>query len=655
MTSQDPKLSEAPSSPRWVVPACAGLIVLAALGAWHNSFHGPFILDDISSIPDNPSIRDIRAVADVLSPPEDLTVSSRPILNLSLAVDYALGGTDVRGYHATNLLLHVLAALTLFGLVRRTLAMDGASASAVTGAGAVALLWTIHPLQTESVTYIIQRAESIVALFYLLTLYCVIRGATGRRATAWYVAAVAACLFGVGSKEVIVTVPVVVLLYDRAFLAGSFRAALRRRWGLYAGLAATWVALAALILSIGGRSMSAGFATDVSVGQYAGTQFGAIARYLWLTVWPAGLTFDYGTGLAHGVGEILPPAILVVALLVVTVAALRYAPRAGFLGAAFFLVLAPSSSIVPVATQTIAEHRMYLPLAGVVALAVSGARAGFDRLRLSGKLRQILPVVLLAGVATALGWRTVQRNKDYRSGLAIWRDTVVKRPDNARAHSSVGTCLVRVGRPEEAMPYFREALRLDPDHVNAFNGLGAAMTSMGRTEDSLNFYRAALAMEPDDSVTHNNLIVALTRLGRFDEAIAQGEAAVRLHREDVNSHHNLANALLARGRNREAVVHFEHTLRLDPGRADAHSNLGAALHDLGRLPEAVAHYEHALRLRPELIPAHVNLAIVLRDLKQYDKALSHYREALRLAPDNELVRRQYEQLLRQLGRFPETD
>ena len=665
MALQDSKLSEpglpaqtraAAAASRWVVPACAGLIVLAALGVYRNSFRGPFILDDIGSIPENPTIRNIGAIADVLSPPRDLTVGGRPVVNLSLAVDYALGGTDVRGYHVTNLILHILAALILFGLIRRTLLLEGLplrwSAAATPLALAVGLLWAVHPLQTESVTYLIQRAESIVSLFYLLTLYCVVRGAAARRPYFWYAGAVAACLLGAGSKEVIVTAPVVVLLYDRAFLGGSYRTALRRRWGLYAGLAATWAPLAWLVASTQGRGGSAGLGVDVTPWAYAATQFGAIVRYLRLTVWPDALTFDYGTGLAQGVGDILPPAAMIAALLIGTMVALRYAPRVGFLGAAFFLVLAPSSSVVPIATQTMAEHRMYLPLAAVVAMGVAGAWAMLDRLGLRGKLRPVLPVLLLAGAAAALGWRTARRNEDYRSALVIWQDTLTKRPDNARAWCSVGTALVRLGRPEEALSHYREALRLDPNDAHVHNGLGAAMAALGRHEEAVRHHKAALAIDPDDVTIHSNLAVALTNLGRVDEAIAHGQEAVRLEGNDANAHNNLAIALLARKRLPEAVAHFTEALRLGGNRADVHSNLGAALHDLGRLPDAVAHYEEALRLQPEMIPAHVNLALVLCDLKQYDKALSHYREALRLVPDNELVRRQYEELLRQLGRSP---
>ena len=167
------------------------LVMVAGLLAYHNSFTSPFIYDDELSILTNPTIRHLWPIWQVLSPPHrgGFTVEGRPIINLSLAINYALGGYDVWGYHALNLTIHVLAGLTLYGVVRRTLHRPrlrerfGATANGL--ALATAVLWTVHPLQTASVTYIIQRAESLMGLFYLLTLYGFIRGVESQRPRPW--------------------------------------------------------------------------------------------------------------------------------------------------------------------------------------------------------------------------------------------------------------------------------------------------------------------------------------------------------------------------------------------------------------------------------------------------------------------------------------
>ena len=213
------------------------LVIAAGLFAYHDSFTGAFVFDDVPSIPENATIRHLWPIWQCLSPPhgDRVTVEGRPLINLSLALNYALGGYNVWGYHALNLTVHILAGLTLLGIVRRTLLQPALRERFGTAANelalVVALLWTLHPLQTESVTYIIQRAESIVGLFYLLTVYCFIRAVDSPQCRLWYSLSVAACALGMASKEVMVSAPVMVLLYDRAFLSGSLRPRTASRGG----------------------------------------------------------------------------------------------------------------------------------------------------------------------------------------------------------------------------------------------------------------------------------------------------------------------------------------------------------------------------------------------------------------------------------------
>jgi len=284
------------------------LVIAAGLLAYHNSFTGPFIYDDLPSILTNLSIRHLWPIWHALSPPHEggITVEGRPLVNLSLAVNYAFGGYNVWGYHVVNLAIHLLAGLTLLGVVRRTLLRPvlrerfGAAANEL--AVATAVLWTVHPLQTESVTYVVQRAESIMGLCYLLTLYCFIRGAESRRPGVWYGVSVVACGLGMASKEVMVSAPLMVLLYDRTFLSGSFREAWRRRWPLYLGLAAGWILLGVLVASWQLPATSANAQRlGLSWRQYLATEPGVILYYLRLSVWPHPLCLDYWVRpLGHG-------------------------------------------------------------------------------------------------------------------------------------------------------------------------------------------------------------------------------------------------------------------------------------------------------------------------------------------------------------------
>ena len=369
----------------------------------------------------------------------------------------------------------------------------------------------------------LQRAESLVGLFYLLTLYCFIRGATSGRGRFWYAAAVLACLLGMASKEVMVSAPLMVLLYDRAFLAGSFREAWRRRYGVYLALACTWVLLGWLVIVAGGRGGSAGFGAGVGSWAYLCTQFRAIVHYLKLSVWPHPLLLDYGPDTVPMTLEIVPDAILVVLLGLATLVALWRWPKIGFLGAWFFAILAPTSSIVPVATQVMAEHRMYLPLAAVVtAVSLAGyfvcCRVG--QTFLSAAWAGIFGVCVATAGALTLGTVTYHRNADYHSDLSIWQDTVRKAPRDARAHYNLGVALAGCGRADQAITHFQKALEIKPDLVEAHDNLGLALAGRGQVDEAIACYRKAVEIKPDLAEAHDNLGLALAGRGQVDDAIA---------------------------------------------------------------------------------------------------------------------------------------
>jgi protein O-mannosyl-transferase len=619
-----PRLPESP----WKILMAAGAISAATLAAYLNAFSVPLHFDDNLSIGNNPTIRHLGSA---FWPPIGTTVGGRPILNLSLAINYALSGTAVWSYHAANLAIHIIAGLTLFGIVRQTLAPRTGS-SALPVAFSVALLWSLHPLQTESVTYLVQRAESLMGMFYLLTLYWFIRGAKagGSGGRMWFVLCVAACFLGMGTKEVMVTAPLVVLLYDRTFIAGSFREAWNQRWRVYAGMAATLLVLPFLVFSMHGRGGTAGYGSGASWWGYALAQFPAIVHYLRLCFWPNPLVFDYGVAINADFPRALPYALVVIGLLAASAWALVKRPPLGFLCACFFVILAPSSSIVPVATETMAEHRMYLPLAPLVVLAV------FEIYRWLG--RAGLPVCLV--IAAALFGATWQRNKVYSSDEGLWSDTVASVPGNERAQNNLGLVLSKVpGRLHDAITHYEAALESNPGYAIAHYNLGNALSEVpGRLPDAIAQYEAALKINPDDALAHNNLGNALSKVpGRLGEATAQYEAALKINPDDAEAQNNLGNALCRTpGRLPDAIVHYEAALRINPGYANAQNSLGIALADMpGRLPDAIAHFEAALKINPSDARTHNNLGIALSRIPgRIPEAISQFEAALEINPGN---------------------
>jgi tetratricopeptide (TPR) repeat protein len=526
--------------------AAVALLVVVVSATYANSFHGPFVFDDIPSIVENQSIRHLGSAQVLAAPPDAITTTGRPAVNLSLAINYAIAGLGVEGYHVVNLAIHILAALALFGLVRRTLLLPKLSAqfgAAARGlALAVALVWAVHPLQTESVTYIVQRAEAMVGLFYFLTIYCLLRGATTARGSAWYAAALATCTLGMASKEVMVSAPLVALLYDRIFITDSFKETMRRRWRLWLALASTWMLLALLLYSSHNRAGSAGFGLGISVWEYARTQFGCIVHYLRLTFWPSPLVLDYGCAVASTVAEIVPAAVIVVVLLAATVAALALEPTLGFLGMWFFAILAPTSSIVPLPGQTEAEHRMYLPLAAVAVLLVLAVHRTVGRL---GWRSGQAEVALLSVVVAVLGWGSFCRNEVYRSDLTIWDTTVRNCPLNYRAYLSLGKAHDSRGQYDAAVRDYDHAILLRRDFVEAFNNRGAAYEAMGQAEAAIKDYDKAIALQPDAAEAYSNR-------GNIHQSMGHYEAAIKDYAKAIALNPNLAAAYQNR-----AIAHFQ--------------------------------------------------------------------------------------------------
>ncbi len=587
------------------------LISAAGLCAYATSFKGAFLLDDLIHILQNGRIRSLSPVTDLLS-------GGRPIVDLTLALNYASAGVgDVWEYHAVNLIIHVLAGLTLYGIVRRSLLSRRLPEHLQAAAGEVALLvamiWVVHPLLTQGVTYLIQRAESLMGLFYLVTLYGLIRGAGSSRSTRWCITAVAACALGMGCKAVMVTAPIAALLYDRAFLSSSFVEAVRRRWSFYVGLALTWGVLwwSGVAKSVLGSSADAtvGFGFEgISPVVYALTQPGVILHYLVLSVWPNPLCLDYNWPTVNGLGVAAAPAFVLTILLGALIWLRRRNPPLAFVGAWFFLILLPTSSIIPI-KDVLFEHRVYLSSAAVVVLVVLGGH--YLRLQLLDRFpsrRRVahgataLAVVL---ITASLGYTTLRRNKVYQSSVGMWRDVAAKRPRNARAYEQLGTALVMRGQKDEAAIAYRRAVDVDPDFVSARANLANALFETGNVEEASRQYREVLLAQPHRVEARINLGHTLRLMGRVDECIEAFQAATRVDVERTtpqilaSAHFNLGSVLAGRGTLDEALREFLEAVRIRPDYEKAHFALGRILFVEGDLDAAIEHFNRTLRINPD--------------------------------------------------------
>jgi tetratricopeptide (TPR) repeat protein len=619
------------------------------LAAYSNSFQTGLVFDSAMAITGDTRIQAVtpRNLGLILTEGywHGNTTSGlyRPLTTASYLLNYAVVGnrTHPAGYHWVNLALHEVnvSLVYLLGI----LVFGGA---APVPALALAALWGLHPLLTESVTNIVGRADLLAAFGVLAGMLCYVKSAssTGRRKLLWVAAMVAAQTIGIFSKENAAVLPGVMLLYD---LTWRKRAAWRASALAYAALALPLAAFfylrVTLPMSIVARFgdnplMSAGFWTARL------TALKVIGEYLWLFAWPARLSADYSYNAVPLFGwnpaewEDAKALIALAVCLGAALLALRWyrtrKPLFFFL-VFFFVTLAPTSNLAILIGSIMAERFVYLPsigLAGcvVAALCALGRQASRQRLRAAW--------VALGILCLACAVRTYARNFDWLDEYSLWTSAADVCPDSAKAHYNLGRALSKLpGRLPEAVAEYQAALRIDPQYAEAHFDLGNALSGLpGRLPEAIDEYRAALRIRADYGEAHNNLGLALANSGgRWPEAIAEYQAALRIHPELAEAHDNLGLALAnSGGRWPEAIAEYQAALRIDPQYAKAHNNLGLALvNSGGRWQDAIAEYEAALRIDPGLAGVHFNLANALSRLPgRLPDAIAEYQAALRIEP-----------------------
>ncbi len=602
---------------------CAVAVVAAVALTYANGLNGPFVLDDQSSVVQNPDIQDLRRVGRVLWPAANSPVAGRPLSSLSFALNYAWSGLDVTGYHVVNIALHAICAVLVFALVWLTTMSSSPDAPqewAVPEAGApalalaVALLWAVHPLNSEVVDYLTQRTESVMAACVLLTLIAAARAA-GSLHRRWHVAAVVACACGMASKETAVVTPILVALYDRAFLFGSWRDAVRRRAPLYVGLAATWVVLGVLVVS-GPRAAVGGLGAGVPVWTYLLNQAAMIVEYLRLAFWPSSLVVFYGWPLALTLGDVASQAALVLGLGAAAAWAWFAAPRWGFWAVWFFVTLAPTSSVVPIATEVGAERRMYLPLVAIVVLVVQGAGALLRRTLVASESDRwwraaragatgLTAVVALASAAT-----TWARTREYASGLSLAQTVVARRP-NAVARHMLGEQLGVAGRLDEAVAQLRQSVA--EGDSRARYPLGMALLDRNRLDEAARELEAFIGTQ------------GVPQTQRWLEPPVLDVLTARLA---------LAQVYATRQQWSQAQAHAERVLTVAPAHREARRLLAAALFGQQRWAEAVEHYRAYLASDPRDVPALINLGVALVATEHLPEAVATFQRAVDAEPSN---------------------
>ena len=621
-----------------------------ALAAYSNSFQAGLLFDNEGVILQDPRVHasTLQNIGQILTqgywhsnPNSGLY---RPLTTVSYLFNYAVleDGAHPADYHRINFALHAAnvalvyaAGVLIFGEARLAMAL--------------AAIWGLHPLLTESVTNVVGRADLLAAFGVLAGLLCYVKSGstTGRTQAAWRVALVIAQAVGLFSKENAAVLPGIMLLYD---VTWPDRAKWRDRAFAYASLALPFAAFFYLRSGLQTHMVIDPSENPLVNAGFWTARFTAIkilGESLWLFVWPAQLSADYSYNAIPLFGwrfanwedakAWIGLAVCISAILV-AFQWRRTRKALFFFMLFFFIAAAPTSNLIILIGSIMGEQFLYLPSVGLAGCLVIGVRELGRRLSIQRPMLMQALRIAMVMICLPLAWRSYARNADWHDDLSLWTSTVNVCPEGARPHLNLGIALSRLpGRLPDAIAEYRTALRISPNLAEAHYQLGAALAKTpGDLQAAIDEYRAALRIQPDSADVHNNLGIALSQLpGRLPEAITEWRAALRIEPEHAGAHHNLGIALSETGRLEEAIAEWQAAVRSDVNLPDVHYNLGNYYSKQpGRLADAIKEYEAAVASEPDFAEAQNNLGNALAQVPgRMQDAIVHWQAAVRVRPD----------------------
>ena len=601
----------------WLLMFLGVLVFLA----YTSTLTGPFIFDDKPNIQQNPHIRLERlSPSGIASAAFESPAKHRPVANISFALNYYFHRYNPVGYHFVNILIHIINGILLYLFTKATLQtptlktdFEGLAVGWIPMF--TAFIWALHPLQTQSVSYIVQRMNGLATMFYLLCLwfYVKYRLLKNSERSFWLLFGCAASgVLAIGSKEIAASLPVFIILYEWYFFQNLNVHWLKKKLPLIAGALALLVILSLLFLGTDPLDrITAGYLNrSLTVAQRVLTEFRVVIFYLSLLIWPhpSRLNLDHEFMISNTLIDPITTLFSIVAIAGAIGAAIYYAKRAplvSFCTLWFFGNLVIESSVIGL--EIIFEHRTYLPSMMLIFTFVSLA---FKYM----KPRQFCIPALCILVAVGTFW-TYQRNSVWSDAISLWQDCVTKSPNKARPYNNLGVALDQAGHTQAAIENYHAAIKINPNYGNAHFNLGSILARTGHLQVGIAHMTRALELQPNNYEAHNNLGIALLMQGAPQKAATHFQKALEINANYASAHNNLGIAMRRQHQLSEAVFHFKEALRLDPTYAEAHNNLGIAYRGQGNFKAADLHFSKALRINPGFESARKNYEENRKNLK----------------------------------------
>jgi tetratricopeptide (TPR) repeat protein len=616
------------------------LFFILGFGIYSNTLEVPFHFDDTTRIQNNPKVRITEFTFNNLLEAAFNKKSSknRPVGNVTFALNYYFHKYNRKGYHIVNIIIHILTGIFLFFFINTIVNLPLLKPKydhPYLLAFFAALLWLTHPVQTQSVTYIVQRQNSLSAMFYVLSFWLYLKARladTKQNSWLWYANSGLAWILALGCKQTAATLPFLVFLFEW-YVFQNFSADWLKRNLIYFLLLVFLFGLVAF-LYIGLNPIK----RLSSIGDYSRHEFTILQRlltqprvviyYLSLIFFPhpSRLNLDYDFALSYSLINPVTTLISLGAIIALVTLGFYLAKKERLISFCilwFFGNLVIESSVIPVAI--IFEHRNYLPsmLVFLIPIIWVERNVKFDWLKIG----------LVCAVVGVFSIWTYQRNQVWENRISLWQDCVKKSPNKARPHNNLGQALADRGIVDKAIENYQRAIQINPNLAQAHNNLGMAFEEQGKTNEAIAHYLKSLQIKPNLAQAHINLGEALTKQARTDEAIAHYLAALQINPDLPEAHNNLGVAILNQGKAEQAINRFNQALRINPDYAEAHNNLGGIFLAQDKPEQAIDHYTQALRLSPQMAEAHNNIGIALMQTGKIEEAILRFRETLRIKPD----------------------
>jgi len=593
------------------------VVCIIALGIiiYANSLDGQFIWDDVHLIKNNTHIKDWRYLPDLFK--EDIGAGSahpynfyRPFLMSTLMLDYSLWGLDVRGYHLTTILIHIMAGLAIYWFVSILFHSDIVSLFA-------SLLFISHPIHTEDVAYITGRADSLVFFFILISLIFYVRYVRLGSFLASIISLLGYCL-AVLSKGHGLILPVLIIFYHY-----FERIKIKK---LYLSI---MFFLTAVYLILRASMFGSSFSYHIYLSHFwerVPGFFVALAGYVRLLLVPVNLHAEYGDGTEiFMMADIQAKIGLAVAFLLIAVLLWKKEDRdILFFSIAWFLItLLPSSNLFYPASAYMAERYLYIPSLGFFLIIGHTASVMLNR----HKRRTIF---IFSSVIILYSALTMAQNIYWKTPIEFYSRTLKYSPDSARIMNDLGYAYYNAGKDKEAVYYFRKAIGADPNYTNAYDNLGLMYLANGNNDKALALFKKVIELAPQNSNTYNNIGSVYYARGDSEKAIYYFNKSLQIFPGQSSAYYNLGNVYKERGEYAKSVSMYKNAIEADSDFAKAYNNLGILYIDLGRPEDAFLMFKKALTIRPTYGMAHANLSTMYFSRKEYALALKHCDTALGL-------------------------